>query len=134
MTTKQILEDYKTVAVVGMSKNHSKPANEVPILLHNNGYNIIPINPTADEIDGLKSYKSIADVPEKIEILDVFRPSEDAIEITKQAIARHKEKGDIKVIWLQLGILNDEAKKLAEENGIDFIQDKCMKIEFNKYF
>ena len=134
MTTKQILEDFMSVAVIGMSKNPSKPANEVPMLLSRHGYRIIPINPTADEIEGMKAYNSIADVPNEIEILNVFRPSEEALEITKQAVARKKEKGDIQVIWLQLGIENDEAKKLAEENGIEFVQDKCMKIEYQKNF
>ena len=134
MTTKQILKDFMSVAVIGMSKNPSKPANEVPMLLSRKGYRIIPINPTADEIEGMKAYNSIADVPNEIEILNVFRPSEEALEITKQAVARKKEKGDIQVIWLQLGIENDEAKKLAEENGIEFVQDKCMKIEYQKNF
>ncbi len=134
MTTKQILEDFMSVAVVGMSKNPSKPANEVPMLLSRHGYRIIPINPSADEIEGMKAYKTIADVPNEIEILNVFRPSKEALEITKQAAARKKEKGDIQVIWLQLGIVNDEAKKLAEENGIEFIQDKCMKIEYQRNF
>lgn len=134
MTTQEILTKFKKIAVIGMSKNQSKPANEVPMLMKHNGYEIIPINPTADVIEGMKVYKTLADVPDEIEIINVFRPGDEAIDITNQAIARKNEKADIKVIWLQLGIENDEAKKLAEDNDIVFVQDKCMKIEYNKYF
>ncbi len=130
MSYKQIFDKYRTIAVYGMSTNPAKPSNEVPALLESAGYNIIPINPVAQEINGKKSYPKIADIPDKIEILNVFRPSEQALDVVKEAVERKKEKGDIEVIWLQEGIRNDEAKKLAEENGIEFVQDRCMKIEY----
>jgi hypothetical protein len=90
------------------------------------GYKIIPINPTKDQIMELKSYKSLLDVEDEIDVVNVFRRPEYAIDVVKEAIERKKKRGDIKAIWLQEGIVNDEAKKLAEENGFLFIQDKCM--------
>ncbi|HPD33158.1 MAG TPA: CoA-binding protein [Candidatus Kapabacteria bacterium] len=132
MTTQEILSKYKTIAVYGMSGNPSKPAYEIPEFMIEKGYNIIPINPKEEQILGKKVYHNLMDVPDKIEILDVFRPSQEVVEVVRQAIERKKAKGDIDVIWLQLGIYNDEAKALAENNGLEFIQDKCLKIEYNK--
>lgn len=134
MTTKEILEKYKTIVVYGMSTNPAKPANEVPHYMMARGYKIIPLNPTVEQIDGMKSYKSLMDIPDEIEILDVFRRSEDCLAVVEEAVERKKARGDVKVIWLQLGIVNNEAKKLAEENGIEFVQDKCIKIEYNINF
>ncbi len=116
----------KNIAVVGMSSDPSKPANRVPKYLRSQGYKIIPVNPTKEQIEGLKSYKSLLDVPDEIEVVDVFRRPEQALEVVKEAIERKKTNKDIKAIWLQEGIINDEAKKIAEENGILFIQDRCM--------
>jgi len=126
MTIKEVFDNNKVIAVYGMSKNSMKAANYVPAYLREQGYAIIPVNPTADEIDGLKCYHSLADVPVTIDILNVFRPSEDIPKIVEEAIARKNSKGDIKVIWLQESIESDEGKAMAEENGIEFIQDKCM--------
>ncbi|GBD02980.1 hypothetical protein HRbin19_00250 [bacterium HR19] len=109
-----------------MSDNPEKPSNRVPKYLMTQGYKIIPVNPTKEEIMGLKSYKSLREVDEEIDVVDVFRRPEQALEVVKEAIERKKERGDIKAIWLQEGIVNDEAKKLAEENGILFVQDRCM--------
>ncbi len=130
MTMQEIYSNYKTIAVYGMSTNPAKPAHNVPEFLDSKGYNIIPINPGADEIIGKKAYARLADIPDEIDILDVFRPSEQALGVVEEAVERKKAKGDIKLIWLQEGIINDEAKKLAEENGIEFIQDKCMLKEY----
>jgi hypothetical protein len=116
----------KNIAVVGMSDNPEKPANRVPKYLMTQGYKIIPVNPTKEEIMGLKSFKSLKEVDEEIDVVDVFRRPEQALEVVKEAIERKKERGDIKAIWLQEGIVNEEAKKLAEENGILFVQDRCM--------
>jgi hypothetical protein len=109
-----------------MSKNSTKAANYVPAYLREQGYTIIPVNPTADEIDGLKCYHSLAEVSDTIEILNVFRPSADVPAIVEEAIARKNSVGDIKVIWLQESIESDEGEAMAKENGIAFIQDKCM--------
>ncbi len=113
-----------------MSNNNEKPAYKVPVFMNKNGYKIIPVNPKYDEIAGHKAYSDLLDIPEEIEILNVFRPSEEAVDVVKQAIERKKKRGDIKLIWLQLGIANEEAKELALQNGFEFIQDKCMHIEY----
>lgn len=132
MTFKEIFDNYKTIAVYGMSTNPMKPANYVPGLLIDNGYDIIPVNPVADEIIGKKAFKNLMDIPGSIDILNVFRPSDQTPDVVKEAVERHNAKGDIKLIWLQEGIMNEEAKKMAEDNGIEFIQDRCMKKEFHR--
>jgi len=132
MTIQEILDKYKNITVYGMSTNSSKPANYVPFFMYNKGYEINGINPSTDNISGIKSYPSLADVEGKIEILNVFRASDKCLAVVEEAVARKKAKGDIDVIWLQLGIANDDARKLAEENGIEFVQDKCLMQEYNK--
>ncbi len=117
---------FKNIAVVGMSDNPEKPSNRVPAYLMKQGYKIIPVNPTKNEIMGLKSYKSLLDIEDEVDVVNVFRRPEQVLEVVKDAIERKKKRGDIKAIWLQEGIINDEAKKLAEENGLLFVQDKCM--------
>ena len=134
MSIKEIFEKYNTIAVIGMSTNPSKPSNNVPMFIKSQGYNIIPINPTAQEIGGMKCYQNLEDIEDKIEVLNVFRPSEACLPIIQSAIERRKMMGDIDVIWLQEGIFSEEGKKLAEENGIIFIQDMCMLKEYNRYY
>jgi predicted CoA-binding protein len=121
---KEILKNSKTIAVVGASRTSGKPAHYVPLYLKTKGYKIIPVNPFADEVFGEKSYKSLKDIPKdiKIDIVDVFRPSEDVINVVKDAI----ERGDIKLIWLQEGIYNKEAVELAKKNNIEIIWNRCM--------
>ena len=130
MTTEEILKNYRRIAVYGMSTNPSKAAYFVPELLASNGYEIFPINPTAENIMGKKSYKNLMEVEGDIEILNVFRPSDQTVQVVAEAIERKRLHGDIKVIWLQEGIYNEEAKELAIANGFEFVQDRCMKIEF----
>jgi predicted CoA-binding protein len=130
MEMREIFEKYKNIAVVGMSKNKFKAAYSVPIYMKNQDYNIIPVNPSADEIDGMKCYATLDEIPEHIDIVNVFRPSEDALEVVKAAIKRNKEKGDIKLIWLQEGIVNEEAEELAKAANIEYIEDKCMYKEY----
>jgi len=134
MTIKEIFDNYKTIAVYGMSSNESKAAHYVPAFLLSKGYNIKPINPIADEIAGQKVYRNIMDIPDKIDILNVFRPSKDALGVVEEAVKRKKEKGDIDLIWLQEGIINYDAEALAKENGIEFIQDRCMYKEYLNLF
>ena len=124
----------KTIAVYGMSTNPSKPAHTVPVYLKSKGYRVLPINPGAEEIAGEKCYRTLRDVEDRIDVLEVFRPSEQALEVVKEAVERRKVKGDIDTIWLQLGIRNDEAKRLAEREGITFVQDKCMYVEHGRLF
>lgn len=124
---KEILEKSKTIAVVGCSRNPEKPAYQIPKFMQLHGYKIIPVNPFADKILGEKSYKSISEIKERVDIVNIFRPSEDALEVVREAI-----KIQPKVIWMQLSIINKEAAKIAEQNGIDVVMDKCLKIEYKR--
>lgn len=129
---KDILSKYKNIAVYGMSEKEEKPSNYVPAYFVDHGYSIMPIHPKAKKIRDIKVSKTLEDVEGEIEILDVFRPSQDAVSIVKEVIDRKNDKGDIKVVWLQEGIVSDEAKKLAEDAGIEFVQDRCIYKEFVK--
>ncbi len=126
---KSILSDYKNVAVVGMSREPGKDSHEVPAYLIQKGYNVIPVNPNADSILERKSYKSISDASEKIDIVDIFRPSDKVLPVVFAAI-----KKSPKVIWMQEGIYNEEAKKLAESKGIKVIFNRCMMKEHIRLF
>ena len=121
----------KNIAVVGMSKNEEKAGNFVPKYLIEHGYNVIPVNPTIAEVLGRKSYPTIADIPEKIDIVDIFRKSEDVPTVIDDAI---KKKADVKVIWMQEGIYNEEGEKKAKENGMDVIYNRCMMAEHKRLF
>jgi predicted CoA-binding protein len=122
--------DLKDIAVVGMSKNVEKAAHYVPKYLIEKGYNVIPVNPTTREILGRKSYSSISEVPENIDIVDVFRRSEEVPNVIVDAM---KKKG-IKYIWMQEGIYNEEAESKAKENGFDVIYNRCMMAEHRRLF
>ena len=122
--------DLKNIAVVGMSKNEAKPAHFVPKYLIEHGYNVIPVNPTITEVLGRKSYPSIADMPGDVDVVDVFRRSEDAPVVVMDAM---KKKG-IKVIWMQEGIYNEEAERKAKENGMDVVYNRCMMAEHKRLF
>ena len=126
----EVLTKYKNIATVGFSKDPSKPAHAVPKFLISKGYNVIPVNPTVDTILGRKSYKSLMEIPDKVEVVQIFRPSKDVPPIVDEAIERARIRGDVKVIWMQEGIRNDEAAKKAEEAGLIVIQDKCMYREY----
>jgi predicted CoA-binding protein len=121
---------FKNIAVVGMSKNKGKPAHFVPKYLIDHGYNVIPVNPTVNEILGRKSYPSVSGIPEDVDVVDVFRRSEDVPSVIDDVI---RKKG-IKVIWMQSGIYNKEAEKKAKENGIDVVFNRCMMVEHRHYF
>ena len=125
---KQIFS-LKNVAVIGMSKNQEKAAHYVPKYLSQNGYNIMPVNPTADEILEKKCYHSVEDVPETIDIVDVFRPSDQVLPVVQQAIKKKP-----KVIWLQEGIHNAEAEELARKEGIKVVFNRCMLAEHQRLF
>jgi len=125
---KKILS-MKKVAVVGMSRSDNKAAHFVPKYLSENGFDIIPVNPAADEILGKKSYDSVSDVPNSVDIVDVFRPSEEVLPFVKDAIKKKP-----KVIWLQEGIHNEEAEELARKAGIDVVFNRCMLAEHQRLF
>lgn len=122
--------DLKNIAVVGMSKNEGKAANYVPKYLIDHGYNVIPVNPTASEIMGRKSYPMVSSVPEQIDIVDIFRPSEDVPAVVQDAL----KKSGIKVIWMQEGIYSPEAEKMAREKGIEVVYNRCMLAEHTRLF
>ncbi len=123
----RILTEAKTIAVVGASKNPEKDAHKIPKYLQEQGYRIIPVNPTADVILGERAYKSLSDVKEPYDIVDIFRPSEDVPPIVDEAI-----RGPAKVIWMQLGITNNAAAKKAERAGKIVVQNACMMIAHRK--
>ena len=117
----------KKVAVIGMSRIESKAAHFVPKYLSENGFDIIPINPNSNEILNRKCYKEITEVDGEIDIVDVFRPSEDVLPFVKEAIKKNP-----KVIWLQEGIHNEKAENLAREHGIDVVFNRCMLAEHQR--
>ncbi|HET6589758.1 MAG TPA: CoA-binding protein [Candidatus Nitrosocosmicus sp.] len=122
--------DLKNIAVVGMSATEGKPANYVPKYLIKNGYNVVPVNPNYDTILGLKSYPTVSSIPFHIDIVDVFRKSDDVLPVAKDAILK---KG-LKVFWMQLGIINKEAKEIMEQNGVVVIFNRCMLEEHSRLF
>ena len=129
--TKEILEKYKKIALVGASKDLTKTSSVVMKYLQEYGYKVYPVNPSmkGEQILGEKVFGSITEIDSPVEIIDVFRPSNEAIEIAKEAV-----KIGAKVLWLQLDIKNEEAKKIVETNNILYIENKCTKIEFERYF
>jgi predicted CoA-binding protein len=136
--TAEILKKYRIVAVVGLSRDPSKESYRVANFLKEHGFHIIPVNPTTDQILNEKSYKSLAEIPIEIqrtvEIVDIFRPSEDVSPIVEQAVQLRKEHGVPHVVWMQLGIINEEAAALAKNAGITVIMDKCMMQEYRRLF
>jgi predicted CoA-binding protein len=119
-TPEEILRGARTIAVVGASRDPSKPGGSVPYGLQRRGFRIIPINPYADELFGERAYRTLAEVPEPIDLVDVFRPSDDAAELARQAVA-----AGAKAFWLQLDIRSDEARQIAEAAGMDFVENAC---------
>ena len=117
----------KKVAVIGMSKHSSKAAHYVPRYLSENGFEITPINPTTDEILGKKCYNSVLDIDDTIDIIDIFRPSDEVLPFVKDAIKKKP-----KVIWLQEGIHNSEAEELARKEGIIVVFNRCMLAEHQR--
>ena len=125
---KQIFS-LKNVAVVGMSKHPEKAAHFVPKYLSEQGFNILPINPTSSEILNKKCHSSVTEVDEPIDIVDVFRPSDQVLPVVKEAITMKP-----KVIWLQEGIHNPEAEELARKEGIKVVFNRCMLAEHQRLF
>lgn len=119
-----ILRSNRSIAVVGFSPKSNRPSYRVGKYLIDAGYNVYPVNPGVDEILGRRSYPDLASIPEKIEIVDIFRRSEDVLPVVEAAIAINA-----KVIWMQQGIINDEAAALAEKAGLTVIMDRCIMID-----
>jgi len=127
---------YKTIAVVGLSRDPNKDSYKVAEYLKANGYRIIPVNPFADEILDEKCYKSLSNIPEEIqktvEVVDIFRPSQDIPPIVEQAVQLKQKHGKPHLIWMQLGIINNQATELAEKAGLEVVMDRCMMIEHKR--
>lgn len=121
---------FKNIAVVGMSKNPEKAGHFVPKYLMKYGYNIIPVNPTSSEILGLRSFPKVSEVKETVEIVNVFRKSEDILDVVRDSL----NKSGIRIIWLQEGIHNQEAEEVARSKGIDVIFNRCIMAEHKRLF
>lgn len=132
----EILRKTKVIAVVGVSKEPGKDSHKVGAYLKQNGYRIIPVNPFAEEVLGEKSYPSLLDIPNEIQktidVIDVFRPSKDVPPIVEQAIQLKKLHGKPLVVWMQLGIVNEQAAEAARNAGLMVVMDKCMMIEHDR--
>ncbi|MFQ5800389.1 MAG: CoA-binding protein [Candidatus Hydrothermarchaeales archaeon] len=126
-TNAKILAKYKTVAVVGLSRDPKKDSHKVASYLKSVGFRIIPVNPSADEILGENVYRDLADIPEKVDVVNIFRPSDEVGPIVDKAI-----KIGAKAVWLQLGIINEEAAQKAAEAGLDVVMDWCMMTEHKR--
>ncbi len=128
-TLRRILAEYRTIAVVGLSDKWHRPSNFAAKYLKDHGYKIIPVNPGQKEILGEKCYPSLLDIPEKVDVVDIFRKPEDVPPIVEDAI-----KIGAKVIWMQIGVINEEAAKRARDAGLEVVMNRCMKIEHARLF
>ena len=125
---REILERSRRVAIVGASDDESKYSHEVASYLVAAGWDVVPVNPGSETVLGRTSYDTVTDVPGQIDVVEVFRPAEEAPEHARQAVA--KGAG---ALWLQLDIRSEEARRIAEDGGLDYVQDHCMLIESERY-
>ena len=114
----------RRIVIVGMSDDPSRPSHGIGGYLTANGYEVIPVNPNHNEVLGQKCYARLSDVPGEIDLVNVFRRPQFCADVTREAI-----EAGAKGVWLQAGIRNEEARKLAEEAGVDFVQDRCIMVE-----
>ena len=128
---KEILSKYKYIAMIGVSNDSTKASTIVMKYMQKYGFKVFPVNPKAkgQRILGEEVYEKITDIKETVDIVDVFRPSKEALDIAKDTVSIKA-----KVLWLQLGIRSEEAKKIVEENKIEYVEDKCTKMEYQKHF
>ena len=128
-TLRRILKDSRTIAVVGLSANWYRPSYFAAKYMQEHGYRIIPVNPQYDNILGEPCRKSLADIPEKVDIVDCFRRSEEIPAIAEEAIAI-----GAKVLWMQLGVTSEAARRRAQAAGLEVVEDRCVKIEHGRLF
>ncbi|MFM8466309.1 MAG: CoA-binding protein [Oxalobacteraceae bacterium] len=126
---RRILKDHHTIAVVGLSADWYRPSYFAAKYMQEHGFRIIPVNPKYTEILGERCYPDLASIPDTIDIVDVFRKSEDCAAIAKAAVAI-----GAKALWLQIGVMNEEARQIADTAGMDFVQNRCVKIEYARLF
>lgn len=123
-SAQQILADADVIAVVGASRDPHKPAHSVPLQMLRYGWRIIPVNPFVDEIFGIPTVPTLADLPEAVDLVDIFRPARDAVEVVRQAVAIKAP-----AVWLQSGIASAEARRIAVAAGVDYVEDRCLAVE-----
>jgi hypothetical protein len=123
----RILTTYDTITVVGASRDPGKEAHGVPALMRRHGWRIIPVNPYADTIFGEPAYRTLADVPEQVGFVDVFRPSGQTPDVARQAVA-----AGATALWLQLGIASAEARTIARDAGLLYVENRCLAIEIRR--
>ncbi|MEH0929599.1 CoA-binding protein [Micromonospora sp. CPCC 205558] len=123
-TAQQILADSAVIAVVGASRDPNKAAHSVPLQMQRHGWRIIPVNPMVDELFGERAYKTLADIPHPVDLVNVFRPAADAVQVVRDAATIGAP-----AVWLQLGIISAEARQIAEEAGMDYVEDRCLAVE-----
>jgi predicted CoA-binding protein len=116
-----LLATSRTIAVVGFSADESKPSHQAPLELVRRGWNVIPVNPFADEVAGIPTVKSLSDIDEHVDLVDVFRPSAQTPDVAREAAAIGAD-----ALWLQLGITSDEARSIAHEAGMTYVEDQCV--------
>ena len=128
---KEILRKYKSIAMIGVSNDQTKASTIVMKYMQKYGYKVFPVNPKAkgQKILGEEVFEKITDIKDTVDIVDVFRPSKEALDIAKDTVSIKA-----KVLWLQLGIKSEEAKKIVEENESEYVEDKCTKMEYQKHF
>ena len=128
---KEILSKYKSIAMIGVSTDPTKASTIVMKYMQKYGFKVFPVNPIAkgQKILGEEVYEKITDIKDSVDIVDVFRPSKEALDIAKDTVSIKA-----KVLWLQLGIKSKEAKKIVEENKIKYVEDRCTKMEYQKNF
>ena len=123
-SAQEILAGASVIAVVGASRDPSKPSHSVPLQMLRHGWRIIPVNPFVDEVFGVKTFKTLADINEAVDLVDVFRPAHDAVDVVRQAVAIKAP-----AVWLQSGIVSAEARRIATEAGLDYVEDRCLAVE-----
>ena len=128
LTILGILNTAETIAIVGLSPNELRASNFVGFYLKRHGYRVVPVNPREDAVLGERSYASLADVPERIDVVDVFRAPDAVPGIAEEAVA-----AGAGALWLQFGVISDEGARIAAEGGLDVVMDRCMKIEHARY-
>ncbi|QDF28049.1 CoA-binding protein [Halarcobacter anaerophilus] len=127
---KKIFDNTKTIAIIGLSPNESKASNMVGKYLKESGFKIVPVYPKEEEILGEKVYRSLEEIPFKVDLVDIFRKPDVIGHVVDAAIKR----GDVNTIWTQLGLVNNEAAQKAEKSGMKVVQNKCTKIEHRAIF
>ncbi len=123
-TTERILREFDTIAVVGLSRDPDKAAHAIPAKLKTAGFRVIPVNPVADELLGERVHRRLGDIPEPVEVVLVFRPSAEAEQVAREAVAI-----GAKALWLQQGIESEAARQIAERAALLYVEDRCMGVE-----